>query len=69
MIELLVDCYHLQWYFDASEYLPEEDAAYVVVRLLEIYRYEAYEERHSCLHLILCSLRTTNIISVVERSG
>ena len=47
IVELLDDCYHLRWYSDASEYLPQEGAVNGVVRLLEVYK--AHEEGHSCL--------------------
>ena len=36
IVELLDDCYHLRWYSDASEYLPQEGAVNGAVRLLEI---------------------------------
>ena len=68
IVELLDDCYHLRWYSDASEYLPQEGAVNGVVRLPEVY--EAYEEGHTlAFRPISCSLRTTNIMSVVERFG
>ena len=47
IVELLDDCYHLRWYSDASECLPQEGTVKGVVRLLEMY--EAHEEIHSCL--------------------
>ena len=47
IMDLLDDCYHMRWYSDASEYLPEEGAVNGIVHLLKIY--EAHEERHFCL--------------------
>ena len=32
MVEMLDDCYHLRWYSDASEYLPQEGSVDGVVR-------------------------------------
>ena len=42
IMELLDDCYHMQWYSDESEHLPQKSAVDGVVSLLEIN--EAHQE-------------------------
>ena len=41
-MELLDDCYHLRWYPDAGEFLPQKGAVDSVTSLFDIN--EAYEE-------------------------
>ena len=69
IVELSDSCYHLRWWYsDASEYLPQEGAVNGVVSFLGAY--ETHMRRDTpAFRPTSCSLRTTNIMSMVERSG